>query len=149
MAKQLSPGELEQLRATFDDFDKDHNGTLDKSELGAVLAAFLSKKPSARQLQRIFTAADADKNGSIDFGEFVAVLNKVRLDEYTERKAVFDALDTDKNGVIDTSEFCAACARLGLTLTRPEVEVLLEHYDKNGDKVVDFQEFGALIASLE
>jgi hypothetical protein len=47
---------------------------------------------------------------------------------------VFNVLDADQDG---------------LSLSRPEVEVFLENYEKNGDHGVDFQEDAALIASLD
>jgi calmodulin len=147
-APTLTQTEKDQLKAIFDDFDKDHSGELSIEELRAVLNSFLQKKPSDRQLKRIFSSADIDKNGSIDFNEFVNAMNKTRTDEFTERKAVFDILDIDHNGSIDASEFTKACAQLGLTLTQTELDVLFENYDLNGDKVIDFSEFCTLLTAL-
>ncbi len=49
-------------------FDKDGNGTIDKSELRTVLKNVEGLR--GIQLAAIMTKADADKSGSVDFEEF-------------------------------------------------------------------------------
>jgi Ca2+-binding EF-hand superfamily protein len=73
---------------------------------------------------------------------------QVRMDERAERKAVFQMFDTDNSGSIDAGEFATACHSLGLSLSQTEIEVLMDTYDKNDDRVIDFDEFCTMVASL-
>jgi Ca2+-binding EF-hand superfamily protein len=148
MTAALSEAELQRLRATFDDFDKDGSGELDLSELREVLRAFLGPKVTERKILRIFKAADTDKSGAIDFQEFVDAMQRIRLDEYQEQKAIFDMLDLDHSGTLESNEFKQACQSLGLTLTDVEIDLLFETYDTNGDRVIDFEEFCQMLKSL-
>jgi Ca2+-binding EF-hand superfamily protein len=145
----LSQEERDRLKETFDDIDKDKNGSLDKGELENVMILFSKKKPSRRQIARIFKAADANGDGSISFDEFLAAIEKVQLSQEEEWKVGFDAFDDDNSGTIERHEFELACKKLGISLSKTDVDVLMEQYDKNNDNVIDFPEFCALIRSLE
>jgi Ca2+-binding EF-hand superfamily protein len=77
----LSSEEVEAARQKFKEFDKDNSGTIDKSELKALLmATSTGKKMSPTMVERYvavqFSLWDKDKSGSIDFNEFQAVYAK-------------------------------------------------------------------------
>jgi calcium-dependent protein kinase len=145
----LTPEQRDDLRETFDDIDTDKNGTLSKSEVKSVLNLFSRRKPSPRHLDNIFQAADADGDGVISFDEFVAGMDKVHLSQEEELKIQFEAFDSDGDGVIEPKEFEQACTKLHIVLTRTDVEVLLDEFDENHDKKIDFEEFKALVRSYE
>jgi Ca2+-binding EF-hand superfamily protein len=72
----------------FDKLERDHDSTLDKSELRGRLSA------------REITAADPDKDGTLDKNEFLAVLEKR-----------FNAADPDHDGTIDAKELRSSAGR--------------------------------------
>ena len=67
--------------AAFDRLEKDHDGTLDSSELHDRLNA------------KDITAADPDKDGTLDKAEYLALVEQR-----------FKAADPDKDGTVDASE---------------------------------------------
>jgi len=99
--------ELSEVRAKFQKYDKDNNGTLDKNEYRLLLEDTLDRKISDnlfhRYLEIEFNLADVDKNGTIDFPEFCAVYKRIYTNpdipihfsyKQTEHKVV---LETGKN----------------------------------------------------
>jgi Ca2+-binding EF-hand superfamily protein len=78
----LSLDEVKQAAAQrFDALDKDHEATLDKSELAGLVKAGALKK------------ADKDKDGTLDKDEFVALA-----------AADFQKADKDKDGTLSAAE---------------------------------------------
>ena len=67
--------------AAFDRLEKDHDGTLDRSELQTRLNA------------KAVAAADPDKDGTLDKAEYLALVEQR-----------FKAADPDKDGTVDASE---------------------------------------------
>lgn len=64
----LSAEQKERLTTTFNFFDKDKSGSIDKAELDSALDKL--GKFSKIQKAAIMNDADADKSGTIDFDEF-------------------------------------------------------------------------------
>lgn len=69
---------LEETREAFMLFDKDSNGTIDTSELGAVMRS-LNMNPTDTELKDMINEVDGNGNGSIEFEEFVAMLSRCVL----------------------------------------------------------------------
>ena len=61
---------MERLRQTFDKFDKDNSGHIDKKELG-TLAIALNNPLSPAELHDFFSKVDADNSGEISWDEFI------------------------------------------------------------------------------
>jgi len=61
----------EEIRATFQHFDRDGNGTMDTDEFSALLTA-LGADPGPEELAAGLEALDSNRNGRIDFEEFAA-----------------------------------------------------------------------------
>lgn len=59
----------EELEETFDHFDDDDNGSIDREEFGNLMDA-LGADMSDSELDFGFSVIDTDDNGTIDFGEF-------------------------------------------------------------------------------
>jgi len=59
----------DELRAEFDRFDTDKNGTIDEDEFSALVAS-LGVQFTPEQTQTAFLAIDIDGNRRIDFREF-------------------------------------------------------------------------------
>merc|ERR1719491_1841436 len=70
LSKKLKPEELENIRAVFDNFDKDKSGKLELSGLKA-LCTELGGKMTDSQLTSAMTQLDKYGNGKVDFDEFV------------------------------------------------------------------------------
>lgn len=63
--------EVALLRESFDHFDKDGNGRIDREEFSALLAA-LSEDFSREEAAIGFQVIDVDHSGRISFDEFLA-----------------------------------------------------------------------------
>lgn len=61
----------------------------------------------------------------------------------TEIRAVFDSIDLDGNGELDREEMDQAIARLGLELSKGEIDQLMEEMDTDKNGTVDYGEFVA------
>lgn len=58
------------LQATFNRFDLDGNGFIDREELTKVFSELSGRSPSEQELDEMFKEADTNGDGQIDFNEF-------------------------------------------------------------------------------
>eukprot|EP01083_Nonionella_stella_P155580 502740_1 len=72
LVSMLAPNLEMKIKFTFDVFDIDGNGLIDKQELTAVVAAtqLLKGKALTERVDKIMNLADADGNQELDFEEF-------------------------------------------------------------------------------
>lgn len=147
IAGQLDEKQIEQLRETFVSLDTNGDGVLCPQEIKEGFAK-AKLKDMPEELQKIMEEVDADGSGCIDYTEFLAAT----LDKRTYLRedvcwAAFQVFDRDGDGSITLDE-------LKLVLKDGSVEDvsgaetiqgLLSEVDENGDGVIDFQEFMAMM----
>ena len=79
MAKEISEERQKDYRQTFDMFDNNKSGKIDKKELGNVMRQ-LGKNPSETDLEALVKEVDADGDGEIDFKEFLTMMARKMKD---------------------------------------------------------------------
>ena len=60
----------DDLQEIFKKYDKDESGSIDCTELGAILENLLLIKPSESSLKDLIADVDINKDGSLQFDEF-------------------------------------------------------------------------------
>merc|ERR1712167_373795 len=83
-----------------------------------------------------------------------AVIEKIGVDLIKNDSAVknrarevFKEIDTDGNGQIDDAEQNSAMEKMGVTLTKKELDDMMTEADEDGDHLIDIDEFVALISA--
>ena len=66
---ELSESQIQELRESFDHFDTDGNGRIDRAEFGQFLEA-IGAEMSSEEADIGFDIIDSDNNRAIDFEEF-------------------------------------------------------------------------------
>ena len=66
---------IAEFKEAFDEFDKDHSGTISPDELLGVLRA-MGQNPTEDELLNLVLEVDIDGNGTIEFGEFLSMMQK-------------------------------------------------------------------------
>lgn len=69
------------------------------------------------------------------------VAEYLSVEEVAGIKDMFDMMDTDKNGTISLDELRAGMQKLSVNMTEPEVLMLMEAADVDGNGVLDYREF--------
>ena len=71
--EKLSPSQIADARAWFDDVDYDGGGTLDEDEVYEAMTRMLGAdvKLSRAAVDQLFTEIDVDGSGDVDFDEFL------------------------------------------------------------------------------
>lgn len=64
---------IEDLREAFKEFDKDHNGFLDRNELKTIMTTF-GEKMTDHEAEEMMKEADVNGDGKINYEEFVKVI---------------------------------------------------------------------------
>jgi calcium-binding protein CML len=159
---------VKELTATFKVFDKDGDGRISKSELGVVLRS-LGDDLSDDELDEVVEKVDRDGDGFIDLEEFVSFhtgrASTASSDEYSVSRtpsksgdgassdekcalqAAFEVFDVDKNGFISAEELQRVMRSLGDKQTSlAECRHMINCVDKDGDSMVDFNEFQCLMS---
>lgn len=90
----------DDLRAIFQNFDTDHNGTLSKGEFINAMQAMSSHSMSKETADKLFEAIDANHDEQISFSEFLAATLDPREVQIGELNKAFEMLDLEKKGYI-------------------------------------------------
>lgn len=145
---QLTDRQIADLRQAFNLFDKDGDGHITAKELGVVMKS-LGQSPTKEELRDMIQEVDLDGNKVIDFDEFCLMMAKMSYgadedDEESYREA-FNVFDKDGNGQIDRAELRSVLTNLGENLTEEQINEMIEEVDINGDGLVNFEEFKAMM----
>ena len=124
---KISEGEIAEYKEVFSMFDRDGDGTIDNSELKAVMVS-LGTNPSDQEVADLVKKVDTDQNGTIDFEEFCSMMSErqEKVDPAQEAAAVLRALDKDKDGLISKADLIEACAGVHWGNDRPPTEADIE-----------------------
>lgn len=142
VTKGLTPEEVEDLRDSFGNFDKNKDGSIDEAELAVVLRS-LGYSPTKEQLQKLMKKVDLDGSGGITFDEFVMMMRLGDMQTDFEREIIdaFDFFDKNKDGMVDRKELSEIMRGLGDKLTDEEIRLLLDAADQNQDGTISMSEF--------
>ena len=151
---------MKGLAATFKEFDKDGDGRISRSELGVVMRS-VGDDMSDDELDEVIVKVDGNGDGFIDLQEFIAfhtenagsrdtsVSSKCRAltGENYALQAAFEVFDVDRNGFISAEKLQRVMRSLGDENTSlAECRHMINCVDKDGDKMVDFNEFPCLMS---
>jgi centrin-1 len=133
----VAPNADGTLHTTFDTYDGDSSGFIDKQELKLALAD-IGFAMAEDHFEQLWADVDADGSGAIDFDEF----SLLRF------HASFMTFDVDGSGNIDKDELKQALTSLGFQLPNASFAALWVDIDKDGSSTVDFSEYLDLSLSL-
>eukprot|EP01043_Picozoa_sp_COSAG02_P017924 COSAG02_NODE_824_length_16741_cov_16.319733_3_plen_1657_part_00 len=128
----------------FDTADTGGEGTLDREELG-VLMAQLGRPIAGYELDTAMQIMDEDGSGTIDFEEFQKWFAWLTDGDMTIRK-IFDSVDADGSGFLDHDEVRVALKRLctekdGEEMSDEQIQDAIKLMDADKSGEVDFHEF--------
>lgn len=152
--------------------DEDNSGTITHNEL-KILFKSLEIEATDEEIQSLIQVVDVDQSGSLSFEEFVTMIclmaaneDKQKEQDHANLRAVFDSVgmisyfycsrcagylltlfpvDSDKSGSISTDELGQMFQTLGYEATAEEIAELIQMVDTDGNGVLDFDEFVALM----
>merc|ERR1712198_162702 len=137
-----------EFKEAFDEFDKDHSGTISPDELLGVLRA-MGQNPTEDELLNLVLEVDIDGNGTIEFEEFINMMMKKagEVDEEADLREAFKIFDRDKDGFISMKELKKVCSMLGTMLTKEELDMFMAEADADGNGKLDYDEFVKMLLS--
>lgn len=74
MSKEEIEKNIAVLKEMFKNFDKDGNGTIDRSELSDTMIKELGIPLSEEDISNMIKDADKNNDGKIDYEEFVTIM---------------------------------------------------------------------------
>ena len=158
----------EEVAQMFELFDTDHSGTIDASELHAMLQRMGYASLTAQQLQAAMEELDLDSSGTLDLDEFEQLVQAVQDGSYAassygapsysygsadgsgsppteeELRAAFDAFDTDGDGAMSVGELGASLRQAGYDLPAQQLVATLHELDLDGSDSLSFDEWRSL-----
>jgi len=143
IAGQMHNDDINTLRQTFLALDENEDGVLSSKELRLGLAGV--QIPD--DLQLIMNEIDTNGNGTIDYSEFLAAGLKHRYGVTRDLCWTgFHALDRDGDGVLSMKDLKGLLDESDNCDDSAYISTLLQKFDTNGDGVIDFEEFVAMMS---
>ncbi|KAH3853235.1 calmodulin-A-like [Dreissena polymorpha] len=138
--------QIEEYKETFSLFDKEGDGTISLRELGTVLRA-LGQHPTEADLNDLIGNMEVEGHTTIEFPQFLNILSKLikDTDPETELTEAFKIFDKENTGNIACADLRRIMTTYGETLTDEEVEEMIKEADTDGDGIVDYAEFIAMV----
>lgn len=155
-SKKQDGNVITELKNAFSVFDRNGDGKICISELGAVLRS-LGNDVSEHDLNLIMKDVDTDNDGFISLKEFIDCNNQVIAcgggaangeedDPQDLMRDAFNTFDKDGNELISADELHHVLLSLGeKDHTLEDCRRMISRVDKDGDGFVDYKEFQRLM----
>merc|ERR1712166_445136 len=127
-----SQKEMAKIIETFESFDADKSGEIDREEMGAAMIAMGYPPMTAEELETQIMTVDTDGSGELDLDEFCVMLTGYNSDG---TKFYLPGMEGD-NARLNAE--LAAVATYAANINMAKLDV-------NGDGIVDAEEFQAII----
>jgi calcium-dependent protein kinase len=151
LARQMGTNDLPDMYQAFNAVDTNGDGMISVEELREAFSGVSSTKLSEPEIAELFAAIDLDGSGAIDYSEFLAaVIDRKLLFREDLCLQAFRSIDRDASGDVGVKDLHALLENaytmefLGDELCQ-EARDMLRHYDSDGDGVLNFREFTALL----
>ncbi|CAH9104942.1 unnamed protein product [Cuscuta epithymum] len=138
----------EELEQVFKKFDVNGDGKISAAELGSIMGS-LGHVATEEELGDMIREVDADGDGFIDLREFIELNTKdVGSDEVMENlKDAFSVFDADKSGSISADELQNVMRSIGEECSLAECRKMISGVDRDGDGMIDFEEFKVMMTT--
>ena len=141
----LSVAETKELRDAFKQMDINGDGKLSKEELFEYFSKDLGGEEANNEVIKIFSQVDTDGSGYVDYSEFLkASIDSKTMENKKHLKKAFDLFDSDGSGTISADELKKILTGGSVAGDDTWAQVIKE-VDKNGDGVIDFEEFETIL----
>ena len=149
MVEPITEKQINEFREAFDMFDTDKDSYITIEEL-AELMRKLHHPPSETEIRDMKAEVDIDGSGNVSFQEYISLMAR-RLrdgDLEEEMKQVFKifAKDGKKINQSDLKELFLA---LNQPIQDDEIVDMIKEADKDGDGLIDYDEFKNIIENKE
>jgi len=151
IANAMPAEEIAGLEAIFKAIDTDNSGTITAEELNATLEKKGNNIPKD-QLEQLLKLVDVDASGVIDYDEFLAATMSLhQLNKEENLRKAFEHFDEDGSGSITKDELRKALEASGTAadLSEAELDAIIADADKDGDGLIDYEEFVAMMMDTE
>merc|ERR1712086_449050 len=145
----IKPEQMEEIKEAFDLFDIDGSGTIDAKELGTAMRALGLDSRDPDEVRKMIEDIDKDGSGTIDHDEFLTMMS-AKVEDSGSKEAmakVFALFDDDGTGGITFANIKRVAADLGENMSDEDLQEMFDEGDKDGDGIVNMDEFMAIIAS--
>merc|ERR1712139_756625 len=138
-----------EIKEAFDLFDTDGSGNIDIKELTIAMKA-LGCEPKAGEIEKMIVDVDDDGSGEIGYPEFLTmmthkILNKDPKDDMLK---AFRLFDDDQTGSVSFKNLKRVAKESNQMLDDAELQEMLDDADKDGDGVLNEEEFLAMMKKL-
>lgn len=134
----------EKYKHVFSHFDENKDGKISPSELQRCISA-TGGDISLAEAEAAVAALDADGDGLLGFEDFVELVEGGREEERVkDLREAFKMFEID--GCITPRSLRQMLGRLGESRTIDECKLMISRFDLNGDGVLNFDEFVAMMS---
>ncbi|KAG1667632.1 hypothetical protein FOA52_001688 [Chlamydomonas sp. UWO 241] len=144
IASSLPTDEINGMREIFLAMDTDKSGSISADEFALALQRKGNAHLKEEDVKRLVADADIDGDGQIDYEEFLAAtINASKLQREDNLKAAFEHFDLDGDGQITHDELIESLSKMGIK--EDQVKDIVAEVDKDGNGVIDYNEFCAMM----
>lgn len=140
----LPYGNSDDIHQVFNYFDENGDGKITATELKNRMRKVGGDELqlSDEEVEMAVRSSDADGDGMLGFDDFTKMMKESEIDELKEAFVMY----SEKTGrVITAKSLKKMMRRLGQPATVNDCKVMIGGYDVNGDGVLDFDEFRAMM----
>jgi calcium-dependent protein kinase len=134
----------------FRHFNKAGDCKLTKKELTLGLYDYKEKEAVDEMVDIIFQRLDGDNNGYIEYEEFLrACIDKKHLMTRENLKYAFKFLDKDNSRTLNAQKIISAFLAKSNKEFEAIFNIYLKEVDKDGDGIIDFNQFCLLMTKIQ
>ena len=148
MVDLMSEKEIAEIKEVFD-LCSNENGEISALDLKKSIKLILKVDLDEKSIGKIINEVDEEGDGILDFPEFLSLIakKKINVDFEKELNDTFNSFDESNNGLISAEQLYKIMVKFGENVTLEEVRLLIQEFDNDNDKLINYEEFAKMMSS--